>query len=312
MKWVVLSVLFLHGCVTPRGFVKDPSMPAKEANYPTAEFRLRGQIYHGSGETSLPVGTPYKRAKLQVQGYLDGVIKVDSERCRFSQSYEYTDSALVDIPIPGKASSSCLIDIMVIPSIPEEAADPAPIYPLKGQALIKTLAPEHRWYGTSDKVRKGKNADILIPASQPASSRVVFRGCGADFSRRVNPRSGGSFEVSLDEIIRREMEVETCSFEGAVINYPRTTYVSWRVWSYHPKFSPLSKPELSFNGDGELRVRANKAVSVIFSGRKYMIDNEAVIPFNKKKKQVLRFLTAKGRSAICKWMPDTESWLCLT
>src|SRR5579863_5990249 len=82
----------------------DPSTPASDSHYPTAEFQACGQRWHGLGVCDIQAQDDLSKVNLQVQGYLSGDLRVyavsDSSDCQFDQHMTYVKNQLVPIPLP--------------------------------------------------------------------------------------------------------------------------------------------------------------------------------------------------------------------
>lgn len=285
-------------------------MPTLEANYPTAEFSVGDQVFHGLGEVSLVKGDALSGLQFKVQGYFDGAIRVDSSRCDVHISQRYKNSESVIIPLIGPAAETCLFDITVSPTFPNQSSFFGKVYELKGELLVKVLEYGEIWYGFSGKVRRDGEARIFIPVqTEDQSAQVVFRGCGVSYDQTID-----IFDKTVDMStidLMPDVKKERCVLEGFVrYEEIRIKKVTWRLWGFDPDFSPLSEPVI-VEKDDKLFVEGDPTVAAISLDNEYLLGPEADFNFDNKKDHILRLITVKGRSILCRYLTKRGKWWCI-
>jgi len=310
LKVAILTTL-LTGCsATLR---PDPSPVAADSNYPTAEFYVQGKMFQGLGEVSITRGMPLSDIKLEVQGYYQGIIHVDSAICGVSTSWSYADSQRISIPLQGHADQSCLIDVVVSVVYPKRSLNEQLTYEFKGQLLIKVLDLGQAWVGYSTKLGQGKDAKIDVLVKTKNTTRVAFRGCNIGYDKEVQVVND-SIAVSFNEVAPATAE-KRCSLEGFVkptYPYSTPTRISWRVWRYDEKFIPLALPYVTIGEYGHLEVTGEPVVSVVALDEVFKIGSSAEFYFTEDQPHTLRLLTIKGRSVVCLYTPPiSKDWACL-
>lgn len=304
---LLLCILLLSpSCVT--ALRPDPSPPAVDANFPTAEFWAQDRLFHGLGEVSLTRGQPLSAAALKVQGYYKGVIRVDSDGCKIAQSWNYVKHELKTVELHGVAETSCLVDIIVMPTYPGEDGGGERVFEYKGQLFIKVLDDNKDWYGAHTAVKAGNDAGLAIPmGAEVGPNRVVFRGCDINFDR-FYPVEKGVINVKLSEL-GKSVAQRRCVVEGFVqLGNGNVKRVSWHVWTYGIEFAPLPLPSIEVDGD-HIVVSSDPPVSAISMDDEYQPGPEAKFRFDDKITHVLRLLTTKGRSTVCQYFPS-RGWGC--
>ncbi len=310
--WTALALLIVAywSCGCRATLQADPSEPAAESGYPTAEFRAGGRLFHGLGEVLLVRGRPLSEVRLEVQGYHDGTIRVDSSACNVSQSWSYTNSERKLVVIPGVATESCLVDIVVAPSFGADA-NGIRVYELKGQLLIKVLDEGMPWVGISSKVHASGDQRIWIPVEPPAPTslvRLLFRGCDSSYDRFGRLVNGALTVLATD--LGVPVTESRCLLEGAAKQGDYVKRVSWRIWGYRAGFTPLPLPDIS-SCFGRLCVTADTTVSLLALDSDYVFKPEARFRFDAARAHVLRAMTVKGRSFVCEYEPAVKEWRCL-
>lgn len=288
----------------------DPSMPTLEANYPTAEFSVGDQVFHGLGEVSIEKGEPLSALQFNVQGYFDGAVRVDSSRCDVHLSQRYKDSQQVTIPLMGPATTSCIFDITVSPTFPNQKSFLDTVYELKGELLVKVLEPGEHWYGFSSRIRRDGEARLLVPVpTEDQSAQVVFRGCGISYDS-VEDLTDKSIDISTIDFMP-DMKKERCVLEGFVrYEEIRIKKVTWRIWGFSPDFSPLSEPVI-VEKDDRLFVEGDLTVAAVSLDNEFILGSDADFKFDNKKDHILRLVTVKGRSVLCRYLTKRGKWWCI-
>lgn len=299
-------LVLLLGCDALR---PDSAPPAFESNYPTAEFRTAGELHHGSAEVVLYRGQPYDEVDLAIQGYFEGTIRIDSDRCDLGQSYTYTDSELFRVEIKGLAEESCLIDFSIQPKLPDEETSGQVIHEFKGRLLIKVLEMDQPWWGLSSKIKVGLNKRIRIPFVGEGKAKVAFRGCGSEFQKEL-PIKENMIKVSAEDVVGKIIQ-RTCFLEGVIIQEETIKRISWTIWGYAQDFPPLPVPVIKKISFGRTEFITDEAVAIISLDRSHKTINRGKFRFNPRNPHIFRALTAKGRSLVCEWSVENKVWSCL-
>jgi hypothetical protein len=309
LKRISLAILLLMGgpgCVHQPN--PDPSPSAAVSNYPTAEFRAQGQLFHGLGEVALKKGAPLSSIEFKVQGYFGGTIRVDSAFCHLRKSISYAGSELVPIAFDGLARESCVIDITVASIFPSEIDRAALVYEMKGQLLVKVLSDGRPFHLASSKVPEGTDTNLFVPVDGISGSvGAVFRGCGHAYDDTV-PINDGEAMVSARSVSGPE-PLKRCVHEGFIDSPGELKRVSWNIWIYSKAFTPLPLPKLEFNGE-TLRVDADPSVAAILFDEAYTLSNKASFKLDQGQTHTLRLLTVKGRSVVCQWIQPRGEFEC--
>lgn len=303
---VIILLILGQGCVhTPS---LDPSPPAAAANYPTAEFRAQGKLFHGLGEVALKKGQSLADVDLKVQGYFGGTIRIDSGFCHLRKSILYNDMELVPVPLTGSAQESCVIDITVTSIYPKDIDRNTLVYELKGQLLVKVIPDQRPFFLSSSRIPQGTDTNLFVPLdSTMGSVEVVFRGCGFSYEDTV-PINDGEAMISARSVGGPE-PLRRCIHEGFIDAPGEIKRVSWNVWYYAKEFSPLPLPRLNFNGD-ILTVEGDPSVAAIIFDDDFTLGSKATFRLDQDSEHMLRLLTVKGRSVVCQWMQGRGEFVC--
>lgn len=305
----ILAILLLvggPGCVHRPSL--DPSPPAAASNYPTAEFRVQGKLFHGLGEIALKKGEPLANVDLKVQGYFGGTIRVDSGFCHLRKSVQYSGMELVPIELEGSAKESCILDITVTSIYPSDIDQTTLVYELKGQLLVKVLQDQRPFVLSSSKVQQGTDTNLYVPVDgKMGSVDVVFRGCGFAYEDTV-PINDGEAMISARWVGGPE-PMKRCVHEGFIDAPGEIKRVSWNIWIYAKDFAPLPLPRLDFNGE-ILEVFGDPAVAAIIFDDDYDLGSKGRFRLEQDEDHTLRLLTVKGRSVVCQWFQGRGEFQC--
>lgn len=297
-----LLVLF-SGCVSLMR--PDQSIPAFKANYPTAEFRLNNEIHHGTASVRVNLGQKLNDLNLEVQGYLSGTIKVDSNQCGISKSFTYTNSKLLKINLPSIVRKSCIISILVQSDLPGYNE----LTQFKGRILVKALKPEEKWISYTSKIRVGEYENTTISYFGDGKVKVIFRGCGVIYEK-YHKIYNNSINLNTKDITGLTTK-ETCPLEGALIKDKKIRKISWTIFGYDKFFSPFPYPEISNLNEKDITFHSDKSSAFISLGKNYTNKTNKKFKFDKKLPYIFRAISSKGRSVVCQWQVDQEIWLCL-
>lgn len=290
-KYLLVLLLFVVSCSIP--IKPDPSMPAIDANYPTAEIEYDGKIFHGMKVISVRKGEDLSKVDVFVRGYYEGVVKIDGKRCQISESSVYSKFGKIRIPFQGEASTSCVVGLLVSPKYPN--ADDVVTSGFPGFVYLKVLDEGDSWVGKEVKVGHPFTKTISVKAGGE-SAKVFFRGCGinADFSSQV---VDGEVKFDVNQIAENRSQI--CVAEGLVQTETEEKLVSVLVARYVDDFIPLAIPSVEPDGN-KLCITSDPVVSlvILFSGDsidEFGSDRTCV---KVKNGDSIRAITAGGRSAI--------------
>ncbi len=181
---------------------------------------------------------------------------------------------------------------------------------MKGELLIKVIEPGESWYGFSSKVRRDGESRLFIPISaedQPA--QVVFRGCGISYDSSLDILDK-NIDISTIDIMP-DIKKERCTLEGFVrYEEIQIKKVTWRIWGFDPEFSPLSEPVI-VEKDDRLYVEGDPTVAAISLDKEFILGPESDFNFDNKKDHILRLITVKGRSVLCRYLSKRGKWWCI-
>lgn len=278
MKYLLLTVIIIvvSGC----GHLhSDPTPAAIDKNYPTVEMSCGTEKFNGLGACGYVEGSA--PIKITVQGYYQGSVRADSERCQISEtrSYDGNEEIVYEItPI-----SSCLIDFVLSPSYPKSSG--VDVSSLKGRFYIKYLKPGQIWQHVESKIPENTNEMLMIPFAEDA--RVLVNGCGADVDVQKTPVNG-KITLKTNELgINRP----DCLYEIILVSTTKVLRLTWQVWVYKSDFVPLPTPIVTIK-DKKLSVVADNSVGVIALDSEYELSNTAEF---KTLSGFLRIITARGR-----------------
>jgi len=256
----------------------------------------------------LKEGQPLSEMDLQLQGYYQGAVTIDSELCEIHDSFRYVGATLHDYTLPGVAEKSCLLDMVVAHEWPKEDSSGLVIDPVKGR--IWMVVTNRKIYTQTNKVKEGLEAHLRFPGPE------------GDGSARVVLRSGAPCAVSYDEthaVVNGEIEVkmsdlgafksgDQCQVSGAVIGSSERYRLAWMFWVYDKTFTPLPKPTIEIDGD-EIDIEAHTGVSIVALDNLYKVHYKADFDFDPMKPHVLRLMTVKGRLLVGLWDPADREWI---
>lgn len=285
--------------------VRDPAASAFEANYPTAEFRLCGQLNHGSAVCMLPEGID---PSLIIQGYYNGQIKISSPDCAIDgpTTLNYTENQLVPIQFKHNLDS-CYVQFVVIPEYPRQNNSAIDVYNFKGALYIRRIPRGTETNGGAIRVRQSWDETYYyqLQGEDSGQARLVFSGCGANYDSTIFINNG-SFSITLKEIISTQ-EVRTCVLNGGLIFGDRKIRISHIVSIYDIEYQQLAIPSWEIN-KSKLKVRFDPSVSIVSLNKKYKLKREYTFKFDTDSFNILRGITVKGRSVIGTWNPKIQQF----
>lgn len=317
VHWILSLVLvLLTGCGTPQ-LKEDPVIPAIKANYPTLEFWACSKLWHGLGVCYIEPDQPHTSVNLRVQGYYKGTGRIYSQTCEIDKTFTYTENQLIPIEIPElEPGRNCLVNVILSPEYPKEWRSGIAIWSLKGMLAIRVRHGDEDWSGHVRRLTGRWKSQLDLQVGPHKAARVAIRGCGVKYDKKLGVDNGW-LRIELSEAYRRE--VGDCVAEGvALISGVRDTTFSVLTAQYATElpldpdwrdfgFIPLAIPVWTLNGS-TLKVTAQEAVSIISLNDKYEIDNEAKFSFDRKRTNILRLITVKGRTVLGVWYPGSQDW----
>lgn len=284
MRLLLLALFFSVAGCGGASINVDPSIPATQANYPTAEFSACGRLWHGLGGCQIKSGLSLDDLNIQIQGYYNGIVRIvgAGDDCQFDEVVSYANNSVIPVRIPRAIKSNCTIGVLVSPQIPHAKDQAVVIRSFMG--FLRVRVTDQEWafssYETMETI--GAKIPISVAGFKPEETvRVVVRGCGQSSDSLMQV---GSIVLSLPAI-----QAQNCFLEIAVIG-SKTVIQTIGLTSYSSVFVPLPQPSIL---DG--RVYASPDVAVISVDNKFSIGNEARI---KGKPTIIRVLTTSGRSEI--------------
>lgn len=299
-----LLAVFFASCGGPT-LRPDPILPA---NYPTAEFTAGGRRWHGLGVVLIPRGKPLDTVGFSVQGYVDGTIRLVSEKCAIDELFRYAGSVDTPYSLPGRADQSCLLSIVTLPEYPGEKDAGVPIRSFKGALWIRVVDDGEEVRAFQSKVSELTDASIDLALPGAARVHAIFRGCGTKFESDL-PVSGDQLTLKLSQLFPDLKPTSNqCVLSGRVdIDHDHSFYVTWMVWTYGKDYVPLSVPSVAYK-DGKLKVSADQNATVIWLDNDLRYNISETFKFDPSKPHLLRVLTTGGRSVIGSWNGKEWSW----
>lgn len=310
MYLVVFFIIIFSGCKT---FIPDPSISSYDAGYPSAEFYVNGRQFHGSGEVLAYKGQDLSTIDLKIQGYYEGVIKVNSNKCHLDISQVYRDHELYKVPLSDgfgyRLEKSCIIDFIVQVTLPGRGRSLDP--QLRGSLLVKVLPQGVQWVGKSSKIPSGGDDVFEIRAiSSQKKAKVVSFGCGDSPKTKYLEIKNNHIYIPYKDICDKSHKGVN-HISGLVYTENVVTRFDWRVWIYNEIFAPLPFPHIdSYAGNGITDFKSDISTAVIGFDKDFSFKAEEQYIFNPNDYHTFRAFTLKGRNVICEWIPDERLWSC--
>jgi len=280
----------------------DAGLHADDAHFPSAEFYACGQHLRGLGVCVLDPGESLSHLKFYIQGYYQGTMHVYAADCGLDQTFEYTNSELVDLGLTGKISQSCEITFLITPQFPGQTGKVVTVSPFKGVLKVNMRSkPGEKIITYVNKMKNGFNAGIKIPVAGAGPYHMLIEGCSAKLDKTVTP-AGGVVTANTSEFLN-PLPLRVCSMFGGIGTTPSTTWISWLMGTYDARFVDLAIPKITINGD-VLTVVDEESTGVIAVDSVYILGAQATfsgIDFTRP--FTLRLLTAGARSQIADWNP---------
>jgi hypothetical protein len=303
-KLLACLLIFLSACVS--SLRPDSSVPAIQANYPTAEFVFDHKIYHGLGIVSVLQGSDLSQLDLEVQTFSSGAIKIDSRDCGLSVSQDYKDFEKVRVPLSGAAIKNCLVTVTVTPRYAPQSNSPIEVFGLIGNFAIRVIRPGETWIGSAHKVTGNFSKELVYNVGGSGRVRAVFSGCGVNFDEVLDLDQNGLLHLDLARLV--DVPRGTCVLEGVVISPVfQDLLINEIVSKYDPAFTPLPIPAITISG-ARLKIDADNTVSLIGVDDAYKYASSVTVRnFDSSHRTVIHALTVRGRSVVCVW---EGKWSC--
>jgi hypothetical protein len=317
---MILAVLFLlivmlasTSCTSTGNIPIEHGMSPISAGYPTAEFSYGDQIFLGLGQAEILEGNLLDDVELYVQGYREGTIKVDSERCNIHWSTAYQNSQKIRVPLTGMARESCIIDVGVFPNYfsPGEQGDLI-TEGMSGSFLLKVSKPDGPpQLLLSQKVIAGTDAftDIRLEDSIIDEVQTMFAGCGKEGAVKPMKVVKSTVSLSAYEIVGPLTKIQTCILEGGIKAKGIQKRLSWQLAVYKADFHPLSIPNMQMFGK-QARIVADPETALILVNDVSFWGQKAKFNVDPNKKYVIRSISLKGRVALCILSGGGKIWTC--
>jgi hypothetical protein len=298
-RWLgVAAVLFLLSCSTLRD---DPSIPATSADFYTAEAVLNGERFRGVKIVSVEKGQSLASLDLKIQGLFSGTVKIDSENCFLNESVRYEKSSLVKVHLRGEAEQSCVISYVVSPQYPRQTSQAVVVHSFKGAVAIKVREQGEPWIGRSVVMPVGSKALLELDLREENPVRVIFSGCGVEYSARLHPEEGW-VNVPVEDFVSENQGL--CVASGLVLSTEyEDLFLDVLVVRHDPNFVDLPKPAVEFKGE-EVCVSADPVVSFLMTDSGETNCTEKCF----KSPKYIRGVTVKGRSFVGEVKDGSIEW----
>lgn len=289
----------------------DPSEPATQANFHSAEFQACGQLFNGIGICEIEKGVNLDTLKLKVQGYFKGAITV-ATTCPIADkpptSTRYDNSLLWQIPLNGPALQTCGITFLVSPEFPDEANQPVEISSLKGHLLVRVIERGQEAFPFLVKSKEGVNPSEVITMKSSAREAEVFlksTACSLDFHKKYEV-SGGLFVLKVKDFFPT-MPMKTCPIEGVVFfdNVPQRVAIF--LDGYSRTFNPLAIPAVTVK-DAKINITAGDQVAALSVDDQYLVNYTGQFKFDPAQPHIVRAITVRGRLALGQYSPKTKAF----
>jgi hypothetical protein len=294
----LILLLFLFSCGSTLVPDRTP-LSSIEGNYPTVEFSACGELWHGLGACVIKPEEDLSSLNIKIQGYNDGTMRVISSGCpkEIDRTFSYKENQNVRINLEGNPNQDCLLSFVVSPDFSRQRRRNAVVVEsLEGHLYIRRSSAN-----AIVKTSKTRRNELMqIPSSVPSRVLAISSFCEARFDEVLDPVNN-LLELNLEDIIDLNRP-RLCIINGVAEEVQ--TLLVWYAAVYNKDYSPLARPLVNIKGN-RLEVTANANVSVVSLNDEYIFSNVASFQFNKSRPNVLRVLTAKGRSVLAEWNQET-------
>jgi len=285
---------------------QDPQgLTAVQAEYPSAEFSACGKLWHGIGVCSLVEGQPLSKLGLEIQGYYNGSVKIDSSDCNTHMDLPYENSGKIQDFLKGVAKKSCVITFTVSPEYPRQRKQPLAVSGFRGHLRIKVLKAGDSWIGKVFRFPENTLKEWKLNVNETSSVELHFRGCNKSIDLVAAPNADGIVTLPIHSLI--DGQPQTCVVEGLLQSKTyKDLLITIVISNYYSAFKELNLPKVTVVKRG-LTISAEPATSVVSVGGQFAIDNKATFEVDLSEEHVVRALTVKGRSIIGTYNPAKRS-----
>lgn len=296
--FLLVLLLVLFSCVR-----EDPTVESVGSHYPSAELRGCGKIENGLGICAVPKGTPWSSLSLAVQGYFEGTVRIVSQQCEVDTTLSFTGGSLIQFPVFGNITRSCLFSVVMSPTYPFQRWQAIQVYGLSGHFAVKALEAEEEWHGFSKKVSGNWVSRVSVPI-EDGDVNIVADGCGK-FNTVPAKASGGFVEINLHDLVAKRQGA--CVLDGAVMGQERDVLFNAIISQYDPAFVPLAIPVVSVTANN-LSLEGDDTVSMVGVDSDNRMTYKSLFGFDPAQDHIVRMVTVKGRSVIGIYSKGVFTW----
>jgi len=298
-RWLgVVFLVLIASCATLR---EDPSKPAVESDFYTAEGLVQGERFRGTKIISVEKGQLLTSIDFKIQGLFSGAVKIDSNNCRLNTAVRYKDSALVPVPLNGVADKSCVVTFLVTPEYPRQRNQAVVVHGLKGALAIKVREPSDAWIGREVVLPVSGEKTLEFDLRENFPVQVFFDGCGISYSAVLAPQDG-VIRIPVNDISVRSQGL--CVASGIVVSQEyEDLFLDIVVARHSDDFIDLPKPVVRFDGS-KICLSSDAVVSFLMS------DKESSNCTSKcfSSTSLVRGVTVKGRTFVGEVKGGTVEW----
>lgn len=281
----------------------DPSPPAIDSNYPTAEIYAGDKHFVGLGIIEVPYGSDVADLDISVQGYYQGRAKFVSASLGLDKLFTYKGNMKVRAQAESKVTMPALIGMTVAPTWPGQTGQVIDVHPLQGWLLVNPVQVGEKWSYLSSKTPEEIDAWIQLPTQGISTIDVISPECGVAKELAV---TGPTRRIALSELGLKP-ENKRCVLQMVMSGSAGTRYALWAAWRYAKDFQPLSEPTADFY-EQKVDLAAESAVTVVSVDETFRVSNFGTFPFDQEDPHVVRLLTVKGRVLVGQWMPEKKEF----
>lgn len=297
MKTVIASLITTLLLISCGHMNSDVSVPAIDSNYPTAEIHCDGKVFNGLAICS-------NADEIQVQGYYEGSVRIDSDRCDIHETPSYSNNEAVNIKIQNP-NQSCIIEVVV-----------SVVYPRDTTTVKRSLKGIIYYKKPTDNVTfkiskiPTKTVDVYNFYSDKLSdnlAKVYWRGCQVSVDETVTPFAGKIRMALADDVNLFDAKIakdNPCVMEVGIVDADVKLRVVWLSVFYKSNFAPLAIPVVKFNK--KMEVYADSSVAIIGFNNQYHVGEKAKFV---KADGILRLLTTSGRTVIGIVKGEVITWM---
>lgn len=292
--------IFLYSC---GGVVPDNGsvLPAIRAGVPTVEIDGCGGIDKGLKICTVGREVNLVNLNISVQGYWEGKIAYVTSGCpvELDESFLYSRHQKIKIPLAGVLDTDCLITVTLSPRYRGFESNGVIVWPIEGHIYLRSTS---RLPVTQTNVT-ARDVGLLLEADAP--KRVVMQSsfCDINFDRVLDPERG-LVEVRLSDLTKLD-EQKICIINGADVDDKKL--ILWYVAIHNPAYNFLPKPRITYSKT-RITVEGSNDVTAIILNSEYKYGDKAKFKFKKDKENILRMVTAKGRTVLGVWSPEKGEW----